>query len=277
MDYEHLRNKLVEDYSDLSGRLQQITRYAMTHPNDMALETIAVLAKRTEVPPSSLIRFAKSFGFSGFSEMQKVFQQGLLGRMSEYQKRVQNLNLEISQQEDEIQSNLGYFVQGGIQALQSLRKTVKDEDIEKAASIMIESDVVHIAAQRRSFPIGTYLTYALSHLGVPNMLLDSVGGMFPEQGKNIRKGDVLLAISFSPYAHEVLKLAGNVKEQGIPVIVISDSILNPLGLFSDVCLEVEETEIFGFRGVILSALMCLSLSLVVELGSQMEKQKKEVE
>ncbi len=277
MDYEHLRNKLVEDYSDLSGRLQQITRYAMTHPNDMALETIAVIAKRTEVPPSSLIRFAKSFGFSGFSEMQKVFQQGLLGRMSEYQKRVQNLNLEISQQEDEIQSNLGYFVQGGIQALQSLRKTVKDEDIEKAASIMIESDVVHIAAQRRSFPIGTYLTYALSHLGVPNMLLDSVGGMFPEQGKNIRKGDVLLAISFSPYAHEVLKLAGNVKEQGIPVIVISDSILNPLGLFSDVCMEVEETEIFGFRGVILSALMCLSLSLVVELGSQMEKQKKEME
>ena len=277
MDYEHLRNKLVEDYSDLSGRLQQITRYAMTHPNDMALETIAVIAKRTEVPPSSLIRFAKSFGFSGFSEMQKVFQQGLLGRMSEYQKRVQNLNLEISQQEDEIQSNLGYFVQGGIQALQSLRKTVKDEDIEKAASIMIESDVVHIAAQRRSFPIGTYLTYALSHLGVPNMLLDSVGGMFPEQGKNIRKGDVLLAISFSPYAHEVLKLAGNVKEQGIPVIVISDSILNPLGLFSDVCMEVEETEIFGFRGVILSALMCLSLSLVVELESQMEKQKKEME
>jgi len=277
VDYEHLRNKLVEDYSDLSGRLQQITRYAMTHPNDMALETIAVLAKRTEVPPSSLIRFAKSFGFSGFSEMQKVFQQGLLGRMSEYQKRVQNLNLEISQQEDEIQSNLGYFVQGGIQALQSLRKTVKDEDIEKAASIMIESDVVHIAAQRRSFPIGTYLTYALSHLGVPNILLDSVGGMFPEQGKNIRKGDVLLAISFSPYAHEVLKLAGNVKEQGIPVIVISDSILNPLGLFSDVCMEVEETEIFGFRGVILSALMCLSLSLVVELGSQMEKQKKEIE
>ena len=277
MDYEHLRNKLVEDYSDLSGRLQQITRYAMTHPNDMALETIAVIAKRTEVPPSSLIRFAKSFGFSGFSEMQKVFQQGLLGRMSEYQKRVQNLNLEISQQEEENQSNLGYFVQGGIQALQSLRKTVKDEDIEKAASIMIESDVVHIAAQRRSFPIGTYLTYALSHLGVPNMLLDSVGGMFPEQGKNIRKGDVLLAISFSPYAHEVLKLAGNVKEQGIPVIVISDSILNPLGLFSDVCMEVEETEIFGFRGVILSALMCLSLSLVVELGSQMEKQKKERE
>ena len=276
MDYEHLRNKLVEGYSNLSGRLQQITRYAMTHPNDMALETIAVIAKRTEVPPSSLIRFAKSFGFSGFSEMQKVFQQGLVSRMNEYQKRVQNLNLERSQLKEGDKSNLGNFIQGGIQALQSLRKTVTDEDLEKAASIMIESGVVHIAAQRRSFPIGTYLTYALSHLGVPNMLLDSVGGMFAEQGKTIRKGDVLIAISFSPYSNEVLKLAANVKELGIPVIVISDSILSPLGLFADVCLEVDETEVFGFRGAILSALMCLSLSLVVELGKQIDQHKKEI-
>ena len=46
---------------------------------------------------------------------------------------------------------------------------------------MVESNVVHIAAQRRSFPIGTYLTYALSHLGVPKMLLDSLRGMFAEK------------------------------------------------------------------------------------------------
>ena len=160
MDYEHLRNELVERYSILSRRLQQITRYAMSHPNEMGMETIAVIAENSEVPPSSLIRFAKSFGFSGFSEMQKVFQQGLVSRMNEYQKRVQNLNLEMSQLKKGDNSNIENFIQGGIQALQSLRKTVTDEDLEKAASIMIESDVVHIAAQRRSFPIGTYLTYA---------------------------------------------------------------------------------------------------------------------
>ena len=67
MDYEHLRNELVERYSILSRRLQQITHYAMSHPNEMGLETIAVIAGRAEVPPSSMIRFTKSFGFSSFS------------------------------------------------------------------------------------------------------------------------------------------------------------------------------------------------------------------
>ena len=58
--------------------------------------------------------------------------------------------------------------------------------------------------------------------------------------------------------------------------MITDSILSPLGHLSDVCLEVKETEVFGFRGVVLGALMCLALSLVVELGRQIEQQKKEV-
>ena len=46
MDYDHLRNELVGNFSNLSLRLQQITRYAMGNPNEMALETIVVIAER---------------------------------------------------------------------------------------------------------------------------------------------------------------------------------------------------------------------------------------
>ena len=102
------------------------------------------------------------------------------------------------------------------------------------------------------------------------MLLDSVGDMFAERGKTVRKGDVVLAVSFSPYANEVLKLVEVVQERKVPVIVITDSVLSPLAPFSDVCLEVKKTEVFGFRGLVLSSLMCLSLSLIVDLGKQLE-------
>ena len=73
MDSDHLRNELIGNYSNLSRRLQQITRFAMSNPNDMALEMIVGITERTDVSRSSLIRFAKSFGFNGFREMQKVF------------------------------------------------------------------------------------------------------------------------------------------------------------------------------------------------------------
>jgi len=276
MDYEHLRSEFVRCHGDLSRRLQQVTRFAMSHPNDMALETIAVIAERAEVPPSSLIRFAKSFGFSGFSKMQKVFQQGLVDSTSDYRLRVQAMNLQISQHAEVTQSNLDHFINGGIDALHKLRESVTDEQIENAAVFLSKANVVHVAAQRRSFPIAAYLTYALSHLGVPNVLLDSLGGMFAEQGKTVREGDVLLAVSFSPYSNEVLKLVEVVHARDVRVIVITDTILSPLAALADVSLEVKETEVFGFRGLVLSALMCLPLSLIVELGKQIDQHKKEI-
>ncbi|MEO1839544.1 MAG: hypothetical protein ABGY12_10155 [Candidatus Lambdaproteobacteria bacterium] len=54
------------------------------------------------------------------------------------------------------------------------------------------------------------------------------------------------------------------------MIVITDSVLGPLAPFADVCLEVKETEVFGFRGLVMSSFMCLSHFLIVELGKQLE-------
>ena len=142
MDYDHLRNELVGNYSNLSRRLQQITRYAMSNPNDMSLETIVVISERADVPPSSLIRFAKSFGFNGFREMQKVFQQGLVDSTSDYRQCVQTLNLQISQQGGVAQSNLDHFIDGGIDALHKLRESVTDEQIETAAFLLYQEPVL---------------------------------------------------------------------------------------------------------------------------------------
>ena len=58
--------------------------------------------------------------------------------------------------------------------------------------------------------------------------------------------------------------------------MVFDSILSPLAPFADVCLEVKETEVFGFRSLVLSVLICLSLSLIVELGKQIDQHKKEI-
>ena len=65
--------------------------------------------------------------------------------------------------------------------------------------------------------------------------------MFAERGKTVRKGDVVLAVSFSPYANEVLKLVEVVEERKVPVILLTDSVISLLAPFADICLEVKET------------------------------------
>ncbi|RZJ44363.1 MAG: MurR/RpiR family transcriptional regulator, partial [Brevundimonas sp.] len=73
-----LRAAILERYEQLSKRLQQIARYVLDEPNAVGLETLAVLADRSGVQPSAIVRFAKSFGFEGATQMQRLFRDELL-------------------------------------------------------------------------------------------------------------------------------------------------------------------------------------------------------
>ncbi len=75
---EELRAAILARYDGLSKRLKQIARYVLDEPNAVALETLAVLSGRCGVQPSAIVRFAKSFGFDGATQMQRVLRDGLL-------------------------------------------------------------------------------------------------------------------------------------------------------------------------------------------------------
>ena len=265
--YEHLRQALVGAHPTLPGRLWQMAEYALAHPDDMALETIAVLSERSEVSPSGMVRFARALGFSGFTEMQKSFREGLLHHMPDYRARIHAARSASSSEQGT--PRLQSFVEAGIASLQHLGESETILQLNAAVDLLVASERIHVAAQRRSFPVASYLAYALGHLGRPAHLLDGVGGMFGEQGRNLQERDVLLAISFPPYAQEVVALVEDVASRGIVVIALTDSPVSPIHAAAKVAFEVLELEVAGFRS--LSASMCLALGLVVSLGERLEQ------
>src|SRR6185369_11862544 len=96
-----LRARIAERYDSLSNRLQQIAKFVLDHPNDIALETVVVIAERAGVPPSALIRFAQALDYSGFREMQRVSQAPLASRSPSYAERVRGLALDRAEQEED--------------------------------------------------------------------------------------------------------------------------------------------------------------------------------
>ncbi len=91
---EALRTRIVQRYEALSPRLKQVAAYALEHPNDIGLETLAVIAKRCKVQPSTIVRFAKTFGYDGASDMQKLFRDELLSLAPSpsYAERIRQFN-----------------------------------------------------------------------------------------------------------------------------------------------------------------------------------------
>ena len=261
-----LRARIAERYDDLSNRLQQIAKFVLDHPNDIALETVVVIAERAGVPPSALIRFAQALDYSGFREMQRVFQAPLASRSPSYAERVRNLALERAEVEegDGPHHFLARFCAASAVALEHIQEVLTPEQLGQAVDLLAKARQVYVVAQRRSFPVAAYLAYALPHSEKPTHLLDGLGGMLDEQVRSIQAEDALIAISFSPYAPETASIVERAHARGAAVVVISDSMVSPISRFASVFFEIKDAEVQGFRS--LTASLCLAQTLAVGLA-----------
>ena len=64
-DFEGLKTEITKQYPALSRQLQDIARFALDSPQEIALDTVAVSAAKAGVQPSAMVRFAQALGFGG--------------------------------------------------------------------------------------------------------------------------------------------------------------------------------------------------------------------
>jgi len=271
---EELRAAILERYDGLSKRLQQIARYVLDEPNELALETLAVIADRSGVQPSAIVRFAKSFGFDGASQMQRLFRDGLLSGHAAlgYSERVRNFSRAVDRSGASGGAELlSEFVEGNTMALQNLPQTVSDADLTAAVRLVDAAEIVYVVGFRRAFPISSYLAYSLQQAGKRTVFVDGVAGLARQQVQSLTPKDLLIAVSYHPYADETVHAVETAAARGTPVLSISDSLVSPIAKPATVTLQVRESEIRAFRS--LSASMCLAQALVI--GFAFEASRKE--
>ncbi|MGR2740738.1 MurR/RpiR family transcriptional regulator [Billgrantia sp. Q4P2] len=267
-DFSELETRITQEYATLSRRLQQTARFLLDHPQEVAFATVAKLSEQADVTPSTLIRFANSFGFSGFSEMQQLFRTRLVDELPNYTERIRAVRSATGETPDSTQL-LWEFADANREVLEQLPGRIDPRCLEQALDVFDKAEIVHVMGARRSFVVANYFTYALHHIDKRACLLNGLGGMLGEQVKTIGKRDALMVVSFSPYAEESREAAAQAKQRGIPLVVITDSSLSPLARLADVVLVVHEAEVKSFRG--LTASLCLAQTLAIALGVRQDK------
>jgi DNA-binding MurR/RpiR family transcriptional regulator len=160
------------------------------------------------------------------------------------------------------------FLTGSLAGMQELKNGIHAPSFKQAVDLLAASDCIWIAASRRSFPIAAYLDYALQHTDKRIGLVTGIGGMQQGQMRSVRKDDVLLAISFSPYAEETIAVAKLAVERGAKLIAITDSLMSPLAKMAQASLIVQDNSTFGFRS--LTSTMSMAQSLFIALAYTLE-------
>ena len=271
LELEQLESQIRDRYESLSKRLKQVAKYILDNSNSIVFDTVAVIAERADVPPSTLIRFANAFGYSGFNEMKQIFRENWMEETVNYSERAMLFDKIDPENATQGAPNeiLNVFAQANNQALLQLANQTSREQLESAVEMLHSANNIFIIGLKRSFSVASYLNYALHHLNCHSYIIDGLGGMFEEQLNLIKPGDVVVAISFSPYAKETLNIMNAVAKNSVKQISITDSQISPLVGFSDVSFIVKEAQVSGFRS------QCATMTLVQTLAISLAFKRKQ--
>lgn len=268
-----LRDAILARYDTLSKRLQHVARYVLDHPDDMALQTLTVIAERSATQPSAIVRFAKALGFTGAGPMQRLLRESLLASNTSlgYGERVHQFNATIDHSVSArgVGALIDEFTEGDILALQNTRAMIGQDGLADAVARIRKANIVHLAGMRRAFPVAAYLAYAIPQAGKPTMLIDGVGGLAFQQFRAMSPKDLLIAISYHSYAPETVSAVEAAAAAGTTILAISDSLASPIAKLATQTLLVRESEVRGFRS--LSASLCVAQALVVGLAYEQER------
>ncbi len=252
----------------LSPQHQKIARFMMENPHETALETASRIADQLKVQPSSLIRLAHILGFSGISDLQKIFKEHTRARLYNitvaYTDYIQAPKVKQKNRDYAAKGVLDQFIYANIASLKHLQQDINAQKFSRAIKLIEKAKRTYILGTRGSFPAAAYMFDTFARLHQPAYLLDGVGGLLNQQVENIQKNDALMVFAFPPYAEETFEATKLAREKGAKIVSVTDSPIAPVMEFSDYNFNCDKSMVNGFRTI--TGSLCIAQAISVKLG-----------
>lgn len=219
--------KIERAFARLSPQLRQAARHVIDHPDDVALYSMRQLSAQANVHPSTMVRLARELGFDGHAEFQEPFQERLRSRPKvSYTGSARTLQARGGN--GHAHDLIAEMIRADRQSLDSIIKEVGVEAIIQAADILCAARKIVFVGVRSLYPVAFYMHYATRMFSDNVDLVDGIGGTFADQLRGVGEGDVVLAISFSPYSRNTVRAVDYAVKHGAKVIAITDSAVSPI-------------------------------------------------
>jgi DNA-binding MurR/RpiR family transcriptional regulator len=259
---------VAAQYEALPKRLKAVAKHIETNRSRMVVTRITDIAEACQVQPSAVTRFAQRF--TGYAELQPLFHTPFSEKnapAASYARRIRDL-VDAGRLGGDPGGAMRQLLLANQGAIEEFALHLDDRALKQAVALLHGAGDVYVVGVRRSLPPAAYLVYLLHHTAKRVHHVTGLGGTFLGQMRSIRKGDLLVALSFAPYGKETRGCARIARSRGARLLAITDSALSPIAEGAAVTLLVKEASAFSFRSLTNTTLLCQGL--FIALASRLE-------
>lgn len=217
---------LCSSYDTFFEAEKKIADYILAHKSDIINMTVAELAQASGTSDATVSRFCRRCGFNGFHHL-KI---NLAREVAEEQGNAVEVSNDIIR--DNISQSLQNILANKVAELTQTVSMIDPDTLDTVLNLIEHARTVQLVAVGNTTPVALDGAFKFNQLGI-----SAVSGTIWETQMaftcNMGRDDVIIIISNSGFSKRLMTLAAVAKENGTPLIAITNNSSSPLGQACD--------------------------------------------
>jgi DNA-binding MurR/RpiR family transcriptional regulator len=253
--------QVSDKYATLTKSEKQIANYVRKNQEETAFLSAGELADRLGLSEATIVRFARTLGYSNYPEMRAVLQQA-------FRRRVTH-SVRLRGRLDDLREGGDIFERVTVAEIDYLTlalQTVDREALQKAVSAISEHERIFVFGPGPSVSLVDLLDLRLTRFGKQVIPLTGMGREVLEPLLSMSDHDLLFAIAFfdvNPTLEIVLDYA---KEVNCPVILLTDTLGSVIGDKADILLAAKRGPVSAFHSLVVP--MTIINTILLEVANR---------
>ena len=228
-----ISERIARALPTLTPAHQRMANYVLDNLFRAATMRIDEFATAVDVSVATANRFAKALGFEGYPQFRAELVRGFEATLAP----VERLRDELARPTT-VAEVFAASLEDGARNLESTRRNLDPESIERAVDAILESERVYVMGFGASGFLAGLLQHGLEMHCRMVTSVSTVGGAShaARQLFKLQPQDLVVAIAFPRYVTDSMVLAERVKAHGGRLLALTDGPTSPLAPLADIAL-----------------------------------------
>jgi len=218
---------IQQKYPELSAKEKQIADFILEHPRESVNPSIEELAERIGISESTMVRFARKLGYSGYQRFRIALARETIPPASQLFER------DVANATDSIDTVFNSAVSSLLETQKILDRTL----IHTVATLFTKAKNVYLLGLGGSNIVAEDALHKLVRTGITCQWAADfhLQLMMASQGTS---EDIALLISHTGSGYDTLALAEELRASEVPLVVLTSNPRSPLARLADYILGV---------------------------------------
>ena len=254
--------KILSNYDSLSKLQKRIADYIVSNLEEVVFLSVTNLSDILGVSDATIVRFAQQVGYSGFPELKED--------LIKYYKFYLNPAERIKRYIGEVGSReLTYstITKKEIKYLENSIQTINESTFKEAVKLICDTENIYIFGTGSNEPLSTHLYYRLERFGLKVNLISVSGRNLFEKLLLINSNDLIIVYAFYKPSLDFKRLNSIMKEIGVKVILITDSMTPAMIKNANIVLYAKRGPFGSFHSPLVP--MAITNALIIAVANRL--------